>query len=630
MTEPAPPSRRAAPTRFGTAMLRRFGWFYYIIGLGRALGRLRLEEHSVDQIRRAAQQGAVVYVLPACSAIDHLALNTALTQRRLPLSDWSDGAFSFYWQPVAEAWSDVAWRLRSFFTEGFAPDPVRSGWVTRAVVEGSAVTLFVEGPLPWWQQLRGRAPADPFAAILDAQRELDRPVSVVPALVVWDRAPEHEHDAVRRFFQVGRPVTGLVQGLANAWLRSSDAFIQVGEPIDLRRITNRMPAGDDARALRKLLALAMRRESTLVRGPRLVPHRELRSVVLDNPPMRRLAAEEATATGRTEAEIRQQMVRDYDAIAARFKWWVIILLSKVLRPLWTRVFSGVDVRPEDIERIRTAMRNGSAILVPCHKSHLDYVLLSWVFFKHDLIVPHIVAGLNLAIWPLSLFLRAAGGFFVKRSFAGDRIFPAVFNRYLRELIFRGYPVEFFIEGGRTRSGKLMAPRIGVLGMVLDASDLGPRDHEVTILPIALAYEQVAEEGAYARELGGEAKRPETMGQFFRARTVLRRRFGRVYLRVGTPLPVQDEVAAKDGRPEWSERSRAEQKADLQVIGERIVHRIGDVIVVLPTSVVALALLAHHRRGIRHSLLLERVARFRERLTEAGALEAQSMTHSGQA
>jgi glycerol-3-phosphate O-acyltransferase len=610
-------------------MLRRFGWFYHLIGLGRALGRLRIEEHSVEQIRRAADAGPIVYALPTRSAVDHLALNTALTQRRLPLSVWADGARSFYWQPVAEAWSDVAWRLRSFFTEGFAPDPVRSGWVQRSVVDGHPVTLFVEGSPTWLDSLRSRERSDPLAAVLAAQRELDTPISIVPALVVWDRAPEHESNAVRRFFQVGRPVTGMLQGLVNAWLRSSQAFIQVGEPLDLRRITRRMPIGDDRRALRKLLAVAMRRETNMVRGPRLSPHREFRKVVLDNPPMRQLVREEARVANTTEDHIRRKMVRDYDAIAARFKWRVIVLLSWVLRPLWTRVFSGVDVTTTDLERIRTAMRNGTAVLVPSHKSHLDYVLLSWVFFKHDLIVPHIVAGMNLAIWPLSLVLRGAGAFFVKRKFADDRIFPAVFNRYLRELIFRGYPVEFFIEGGRTRSGKLMPPRVGVLGMVLGACELGPKDHEVTVLPIALAYEQVAEESSYARELGGEVKRPESLGQFFRASSVFRRRFGRVYLRVGEPLPVRPEVAS-EGRKVWSQRSTKVQKVDLHIFGERILHHIGDVTVVLPSSLVALALLAHHRRGLKHGLLVDRVERFRARLHDAGAPEAQSVEHLGQA
>src|SRR6185436_20181715 len=113
---------------------------------------------------------------------------------------------------------------------------------------------------------------------------------------------------------------------------------------------------------------------------------------------------------------------------------------------WTRVFSGVDAEDSDIATLRSALRDGSCVLVPCHKSHFDYVLMSWVMYDHDMVVPHVVAGMNLAIWPISILLRGAGGFFVRRSFQGDRVFPAVFARYVRELVLREYPVEFFPEG----------------------------------------------------------------------------------------------------------------------------------------------------------------------------------------
>jgi glycerol-3-phosphate O-acyltransferase len=346
--------------------------------------------------------------------------------------------------------------------------------------------------------------------------------------------------------------------------------------------------------------------------------------------MRELAAREAQASGKPAAKIRKQMERDFDKMAAHFNWWVIRVLDVVLRPLWTKIYSGVDVRPEDLERIRAAMRQGTAVLVPSHKSHFDYLLLSWVFYANDLALPHVVAGMNLAIWPISIVLRGAGAFFIKRSFTGDRLFPAVFSRYLRELIRQNYPVEFFIEGGRTRSGKLLPPKLGVLGMVLEAAEVRRRGQEVTLLPVALAYEQVAEEQAYARELGGEPKQAESVGQLVQARSVLRRRYGRVYLRVGEPIACSPLVDPSAERPAWHERPRPEQKAALQQVGERLIHRIGRVTVVLPTSLVALALLAHHRRGLRQSELVARIDRFRAFLTRAGAAEAASLDHPSQA
>lgn len=623
------PEDGAAILRYGSAMLSRFGWFYRLLGLGRALGRLRMEDHSADQIRAAAAVGPVVYVLPRRSTIDHLALNTVLNLRGLPLSAWAPGVTSFWWQPALEAWRDLIQRGRERLRRGSPPDPVASGWLGETVARGVPVTVFVENPGALVDLVVGD-PGDPLRAILDAQARSERPIQLVPVLVVWSRAPELDFGAVKWFIDGIREAPGFLGQLWRAWSRSHDAFVQVGQPIDLPAFVGRFDEPRRPKALRLALRRYLHREGTLVRGPRLLQRHVMERIVLDNPPMRELARQEADAQGVPVEKIHRQMSRDYRKISADFRWWVIRTLDVVLRPLWTRIYAGVDVRPEDMDRIRQAMRNGSAILIPSHKSHFDYLLLSWVFYANDLIVPHVAAGMNLAIWPVSIVLRGAGGFFVKRSFSGDRVFPAVFARYVRELVRQNYPVEFFIEGGRTRSGKLMPPKIGMLGMIFEAAEVRRVGQEVSLLPIALAYEQVAEEAAYARELGGEAKKAESVGELVKARSVLWRRYGRVYMRVGEPIPCGPIVDRSEEQPPWSDRARSEQKEALGRVGERVIHRIGRVTVVLPTSIVALALLAHHRRGLVHTELIARVERFHQFLRRAGALEAASLQHASHA
>jgi glycerol-3-phosphate O-acyltransferase len=447
-------------------------------------------------------------------------------------------------------------------------------------------------------------------------------------MVVWERSPDRV-DPLAQFF-LGKQG---VPGWARRWwraMRGGDSFVQVGRPIDLRALAERIGKERLAGVARRISARNLGDERKLVAGPRLLPYGTLKKLVLDNPPMRQFAKTEAEAQGWPLQRVEKEMTRDYHRIAANFSWTIIEALHVVLRPLWTRVFSGVDARPEDIDRIRAAMRDGSVIFAPCHRSHFDYVLMSWVMYDHDLIVPHVVAGMNLAVWPVSIVLRGAGGFFVKRSFAGDRIFSTVFARYLRELVLREYPVEFFIEGGRTRTGRLMPPKMGVLSMVLDAAEVRAHGRDVTVLPIALAYEQVAEEGAYERELGGEPKRPETLGQIFKARSVFRRRFGRVYLRVGEPLRCGALVDAADGVPAWSERLPEDRKAVTSAVAHRIVAAIGREMVLLPTSLVAMALLAVPRRAILASELQERILRFDQLFDRLRTPRAASLARFDQA
>lgn len=601
--------------RYGTGMLRRFGWFYKVLGLGRAFSRVEFEENSVERVREAANTGPVVYVMQYASTVDHLALNAVLNRRRLPLSVWSNGTNSFWWQTTLEAWRDLWSRLR-----GEHDDPVDSGWLARQVAAGHIVTLFLD-ERRWF----GERTSDPFQALLDAQDRSDEPIQVVPVVVQWSRAPEL-HGVVRNFLLGRQRAPGIFTQLRNAWFNAEGTFVQAGQPLDLAELKRRTKPDQAVRALRTVLRRYLKRESRIVQGPRLLPYQEMKQVVLDSPALRKLAVEEAEAQGTSVTAIRKKMDAEYRLIAAHFRWWVVRAADVVLRPIWTKIYAGVDVRPEDIEAIREAMRNGSAVAVPCHKSHFDYLLLSWVFYRHNIIIPHVIAGANLNIPLVNRFLRSVGGFFIRRSFRGQRIHPAVFAHYLRELTFRGYPVEFFIEGGRTRSGKLLPAKTGVLSMLFEAAEIRPHDHDVTLLPMSFAYEQVAEQASYVREAGGEDKKPESVGQLIRARSVLSQRFGRVYLRVGEPIRCSTFVDADDDTAIWTQRDEDDRKQTLDYVGRKIMVNIGQVTVVLPTCLCAAALLAHQRRGVRQDVLLERVARFRALLQRQGAMEAASLEH----
>ncbi|MEQ1508026.1 MAG: hypothetical protein ABMB14_37705, partial [Myxococcota bacterium] len=315
------------PARFGAAMARRFGPLYHLLGLGRALGRTRLEDHAVQTIRDAVGRGPVVYVLPRVSTLDHLALNAALTARHLPLSVWAPRIRTTPWLPLGEIWDQAKHRA----TER-AADPVDSGWIVRALAAGQPITWFVDDRPRWLT--RPPMSFDPLVAAA----ELSPPVQIVPLMVVWDRSPEPT-DPVRRFFLGKQGVPGFLWRLWRA-MRSADAFVHVGQPIELPQLRERVGRERLAGVLRRVLARALRDERRLVHGPRLMPHRTMKNLVLKNPPMRALARQESALTGAPVEKIERKLSVEYDRIAANFSWTTIQLLHLLLRPLWTRVFSG--------------------------------------------------------------------------------------------------------------------------------------------------------------------------------------------------------------------------------------------------------------------------------------------------
>lgn len=620
---PRPPRvnpARTADGRFRSGMLRRFGALYWLSGLGFLLRKLRLEEHSAENIRLAANKGPLVYVLYTPSVLDWLAVNRVLNRRRLPLARYTSDLRSTAFRPLLGAVREWGTSLMSW-VKGERVDPLGSGWLTEAVANGTPSCVFVvqhKGA----RESGGPGGADPIEALLEAQARCERPIQLVPMVVVWGRAPEVARSEAARFVLGSADEPGPLQKLWAVLTRSDAAIVQAGVPLDLLALAARVgegPVSRQARAARILLRRYLYRESHTLRGPRIRPYRWTRRIVLSSPEVRRVVQEEAAATGRTPARVYAEVDRTLDKIAARMSYPFVRFADHFCRFLFTRIFNGVDMRPEDAERIRAAFRQGTPILVPCHRSHLDYILISWVCYQHDIFIPHVCAGDNLAFFPLGTVLRRVGGFFIKRSFKGERVFPVVFERYLRQLIRDGFPIEFYLEGGRSRTGKLLPAKHGVLSMILDAASGGREDRDAIFLPMAICYEQIAEEGAYARELGGETKRGEDISQVVAASRVIKKRYGRVYLRVGEPIAARS-VTGELGTP-WAELGKGQRKEVLQRTGERLMVRISHQLVVLPTGLVALALLAQSRSSLRVGELRERCARLLGQLQRRGSLGA---------
>lgn len=612
--------------RYASFMGRRFGWVFHLLGLSVMLRKLRFEEHSAERIRRATERGPVVYALYHRSLLDVLALNKALNARRLPLASYSNGVRTPLWMPIPVYWRSVLTRLATW-SEPY--DPVGSGFFGRLLASGHHAVIFMLGRKPLDRLLR-RPDPDYSTALLEAQRQSETPIQVVPVVVLWSRRPMAARTEVERSLLGAEDQPGHFSRLWAALARGGSIIVQAGEPLDLARFDDQYahePPARRARMLRVLLRRYLYREQSIVRGPRTRSHRWMRRLVLSSGAVRKAVEHEVSATGSSPERVRRRVERTFDKIAARMTHRWVQLASIATRLLWNRIYSGIDLREGDMDRIRAAQRRGGLVLIPCHRSHLDYLLVSSIMYQHDLALPYIAAGINLSFFPAGPIFRRLGAFFVKRSFKGDRIYPAVFTQYLKQLVREGFPIEFFIEGGRSRTGKLLPPKLGLLSMIVDTmSQIRRENFDITLLPINICYEQLAEERAYARELSGEKKKSESMGDVLRAGKVLRHRYGRVYVRVGEPLSLCESLTRLD-KP-WDELDRGRRGEWLQHVGERVLHRINEEAVVLPTSLVALAMLAHHRRGIRRSALEARVERFRSFLERAGAKMSASMAWPG--
>ena len=328
---------------------------------------------------------------------------------------------------------------------------------------------------------------------------------------------------------------------------------------------------------------------------------EMVGIVLAAPALQEKITELVRDGAGDEPALREKARKYCLEIAADYNGRWLGLWDKVLSRLWRIIYEDFVVDQEGLERIRLLFRRRPCVIIPCHKSHVDYLILSYIFFKHNLPLPHIAAGENMNFWPLGAIFRQSGAFFLRRSFRGDELYAAVFAAYLETLLKEGVPVEFFLEGGRSRTGKMVAPKYGMLAMIL-RSFIGKAFDDLSLIPVYIGYDRVIEVKSYLRELTGGRKKRESTLDVFRQFNILKHRYGNVYLQIGNPISLK----ACFSRPAFAVSAKIpeELQALSRDVGRRLVSEINRVAVATPTSLLAAALLCHGEKETPADLLQE--------------------------
>ena len=579
----------------------------------RILGRLffrrvRFDESSAEIIRRAARRGSVVYVLRDRSIIDYLFFNWAYLALGLPVARFSNGLGGVLLHPFRALFRLLTGRGRE---QG-------RGLATTIETAGDAM-LFLRKP----QTLTARDPEFKSNYVLDLirlQRHLERPILLVPQLLLWTRKPERYQKSVVDLVFGDADAPGLLRGLWLFFRHHNRAFTQVAEPIDLQGVLSRFPTLTDeviAKKVRWMLLHYLTRERQTVLGPVMKSPRRMRAEVMRQKHLRDVIADLAEKTARAPADVERQARKLLKGIAADLSMRAISFYSWLLGVVFSRMYDGIEVDEEGLARVRDAMRKGPVILAPCHRSHVDYLLLSHLFYVHGLVPPHIAAGKNLAFWPMGYIFRKGGAFFLRRSFKGDPLYSAVFRTYLQKVLREGHTMEFFIEGGRSRTGKMLFPKTGLLSIVADAV-LEGQTREVFIVPIHIGYQRIIEAGSYKKELmGGEKKKESIKGLLSVPNKVFRAKYGRVYVDFAEPIGMQAFFQSRGAviGDEANPVPQAMRRSLVKSLAFRITHDITRVARAASSALSAAVLLGEGRRGISRERFLESAHRLRNLLRD---------------
>src|SRR5919201_1036931 len=603
------PGARLLPTARAIVSRRngRYGPFARWL-LRKLFGPVPFPAEVVPALQKVAQEATLVYVLRSSSLLHLLFFNWKFFRLRLPLARAATGLGYRIFAPFAR------WYLGGPQVRAKAGGEVAN--VIEAVRRGEAAMVFLRAPRTLPAAVTSLS--DPFPTLIELQRNQTRPIALVPLTFLWRKRPKKLGGSWRDALFGEPEAPGAIRTFLGYLLNRRNGYVTVGETVSLADV-NAMNAGAEparvARRVRGWLHQHLARETRVVTGPPLKTADRVIDETLRDLSLRRALAEIARERGRADESVEREARKDLREIAARYKPFVVDILKGVLDFVFHRIYDGVDVDEEGMKRLVEASKKGPLILCPCHKSHIDYMILSMICDDYGLQPPHVAAGDNLNFWPVGRLLRSGGAFFIRRSFRGDRIYSATMGAYVKRLLQDGFTQEFFIEGGRSRTGKLHPPKFGMLTLEVDAWLTGVKP-DAWFAPISLSYERLVEAGAYQRELLGGEKQKEDAKALLGATKILRSRYGRITVRVGEPISFAGLFRERGIDP--ATITPDEKKKLVQHLGLRIAAGINAAAPLAPTGLAAAVLLSHDRRALSETEILDRAEFLHTAALDAGA------------
>ena len=433
-------------------------------------------------------------------------------------------------------------------------------------------------------------------------------IQFVPVSVFWGRPVSKQKNWLDMLFADAWTM-GRTRKLLTILFHGRDTLLNFSSAIAIKASDFSDKTNDEfIDSLQDLLSSHQKQIKTATLGPDISHRRTLVRDLLDKPSVKTAIEKRCDEDGISEHKATLQAQRYLYEIVADCTNITISVLQRLLTTFWNKFYSGIVV--SNNEGLAELSCSHELVYVPCHRSHIDYLLLSYVIHQEGLAIPYIAAGKNLNMPVIGPILRGAGAFFIRRSFRGNELYSSVMFEYVSTLLATGMPIEYFVEGGRSRTGRLLKPMPGMLSMTVRGF-LSQRKKPVAFIPVYIGYEKLMESKAYQAELLGKDKKSESLIQTITSIFKIRGNFGKVYTTFGEPIILnqllsnnypawQDEPYSDNKRPSWLRPSVTQ-------LAQEIATNINRAATVNPTNLVATALLATPKQHIDEKELIQTIS-----------------------
>ena len=447
-------------------------------------------------------------------------------------------------------------------------------------------------------------------SLVDAQDSVKRNIVIVPFTVFWGRSLAPKGSWLHALTSESGELSGRFKRTVSLLINRHDIHVRCGDPIALAEIANLSKGRDIAiRRTARYLRVKHRQQREATLGPEFTHRNALIETLIVSEQVRKTMGEKEL-TGQSPQKLERLARRHAKSIVANMSHGKIRVFLSLLTWFWNRLYSGVNVA--GVTPLAQSSDTHTLIYVPSHRSHVDYLVLSYTLYLQGLMIPHIAAGDNLNMPLVGRFLRGGGAFFMRRSFRQDPLYASVFAEYVYQLAQRGHCLEFFPEGGRSRTGRLLPAKFGLLKMCVDSQQRGlPKP--LAFVPVYFGYEIVLEGSSYLSELRGADKKRESPLDILRSLKLIRKNFGELHVNFGTPIKLD----------EWLEQYQDSHSDDAQLLprlGNDLMQAINRQASANPINLVASAILTADKQAMPEQQLLVQLQHHQQLIRDLGGDE----------
>ncbi|XP_033635041.1 dihydroxyacetone phosphate acyltransferase-like [Asterias rubens] len=266
---------------------------------------------------------------------------------------------------------------------------------------------------------------------------------------------------------------------------------------------------------------------------------DIKNMVLKSRRLKHTIEEIVACEDRTENDVFKEAKDILEEMAHSYSENNIRFLSYFFAKIFKKLYGHIYVNKAGLEKLRNCYRDTPVVLLPTHRSYVDFLLMSYMMFEYNLPLPYIAAGADFnAMKFVNTILRKAGAFYIRRSFGSDRLYWAIFTEYVQILVMNGEaPLEFYPEGTRSRTGKFLPPKRGLLQVVVEPFMKG-RVPDISLVPISISYDRILEETLHSREMLGIPKPKESTSGLFKASSIFGENYGNITVHIGDPVSLK--------------------------------------------------------------------------------------------